>query len=287
MKNPLWRWSHAIADQHANVFDYTTCTSFSKVTRYTCNLHSSRCCLDAIWHFNSCLVLFYCCFFFPTHITPPYCFHSNAITEMTAFSCCYHSSLSSVHIWRLSSSRERCSLQQIANCGAGSGCMCLLHGASLRTTLSWNAFRNKSLQRKWCLTFCSQKVSCKCTNFRHILMYRFNSYLKSLRYRGTRSGGFSLIYSVGSFLCWVVHHRANTRFYFNCSLGTHSCVQQWPWMDTAMTWAAVGGSVNLDTDSQGKRLSVQTQRCWSFEKKCEIIRSFVVSFVCCLCMQIF
>lgn len=104
--------------------------------QYTCNLHSSRCCLDAIWHFNSCLVLFYCCFFSPTHITPPYCFHSNAITEMTAFSCCYHSSLSSVHIWRLSSSRERCSLQQIANCGAGSGCMCLLHGASLRTTLS-------------------------------------------------------------------------------------------------------------------------------------------------------
>ena len=57
---------------------------------------------------------------FPTHITPPYCFHSNAITEMTVFSCCYHSSLSSVHIWRLSSSQERCSPQQIANCGAGS-----------------------------------------------------------------------------------------------------------------------------------------------------------------------
>lgn len=57
---------------------------------------------------------------FPTHRTPPYCFHSNAITEMTVFSRCYHSSLSSVHIWRLSSSQERCSLQQIANCGAGS-----------------------------------------------------------------------------------------------------------------------------------------------------------------------
>lgn len=61
---------------------------------------------------------------FPTHITPPYCFHSNAITEMTVFSCCYHSSLSNVHIWRLSSSQERCSLQQIANCGAGSVGVC-------------------------------------------------------------------------------------------------------------------------------------------------------------------
>lgn len=61
---------------------------------------------------------------FPTHITPPYCFHSNAITEMTVFSCCYHSSQSSVHIWRLSSSQKRCSLQQIANCSAGSVGVC-------------------------------------------------------------------------------------------------------------------------------------------------------------------
>lgn len=71
--------------------------------------------------------------FFPAHQTPPYCFHSNAITEITAFSCCYHSSLSSVHIWRLSSSQERCSLQQIANCSAGSGCLWLSHGARVRT----------------------------------------------------------------------------------------------------------------------------------------------------------
>lgn len=57
---------------------------------------------------------------FPPHITPPYCFHSNAITEMMVFSRCYHSCLSSVHIWRLSSSQESCSLQQIPNCSAGS-----------------------------------------------------------------------------------------------------------------------------------------------------------------------
>lgn len=118
--------------QHAN----TTCTSFSKVT----SIHVTFIPPDAAWMPSGILTLAWCyfiaAFFFPTHITPPYCFHSNAITEMTAFSCCYHSSLSSVHIWRLSSSRERCSLQQIANCGAGSGCMCLLHGASLRTTLS-------------------------------------------------------------------------------------------------------------------------------------------------------
>lgn len=187
MKNPLWRW----------VFDYTTCTSFSKAT----SIHVTVIPPDAAWMPSGILTLAWCyfiaAFFFPTHKTPPYCFHSNAFTEMTAFSSCYHSSLSSVHIWRLSSSRERCSLQQIANCGAGSGCTCLLHGASLRTTLSWNAFRNKSLQRKWCLTFCSQKLSCKCTNFRHILMYRcdyyYYYYFKSLRYHGTRSGGLSLI----------------------------------------------------------------------------------------------
>lgn len=94
------------------------CRIVSSPRKPECILHSYRCFLVAIWHLYSCLVLFYCCFF-PTHITPPYCFHSNAIAEMTVISCCYSSWLSSVHIWRLSSSQECCSLQQIANCGAG------------------------------------------------------------------------------------------------------------------------------------------------------------------------
>ena len=115
--------SHYMADQCAFNFLFHYCRHFLlQGNQCTCILRSSRCCLVAIWHLYSCLVLYYCCFF--PHTTPPYCFHSNAITEMTVFSCCYHSSLSSVHIWRLSSSRERCSLQQIANCGAGSVGVC-------------------------------------------------------------------------------------------------------------------------------------------------------------------
>lgn len=69
----------------------------------------------------ACVFFYYYCCFFPTHKTPPYRFHSNAITEMTTFSRCYHSWLSSVHIWRLSSSQECSSLQQIVNYVAGVG----------------------------------------------------------------------------------------------------------------------------------------------------------------------
>lgn len=134
MKNPLWRY-----------FGRSTCQV---------DLH----CLllfilpDATWMPSGMLTLAWCYFIsaFPTHTTPPYCFHSNAITEMTAFSCSYHSSLSSVHIWRLSSSQECCSLQQIVNFGGGGGCMCLLQGATSRTILLWNAFIHNGQKLKNC-----------------------------------------------------------------------------------------------------------------------------------------
>ena len=126
MKNPLWRCS---VDQHAKL----TYTVFSQVS----SVHTSFILPDATWMPSGTLTLAWCCFIsaFPTHITPPYCFHSNAIAEMTAYSCSYHSSLSSVHIWRLSSSQKCCSLQQIVNLGRGGRCMSLLKDANGRTTL--------------------------------------------------------------------------------------------------------------------------------------------------------
>ena len=125
-------------------------TSLLQGNRYICLFAPP----DASWLpsgiFFSCLVLFYCCYF--PHTTPPYRFHSNAFTEMTIPSRCYHSSLSSVHIWRLSSSQEHCSLQQTANCGAGGVGGAYYVVQRLRTTLLCHALRCKGekFQKKFC-----------------------------------------------------------------------------------------------------------------------------------------
>lgn len=186
---------------------------------------------------------------------------------MTVFSCCYHSSLSSVHIWRLSSSQERCSLHQIANCRAGSVGVCIYYVVEV-----WEqpycvmdlGTMDKSLQKKLRVTG-SQMFSCK---FRHFY-FRCSILIDNITKVEDimELGVAAFLCSVSSFLCWVLPDRANTEMdrktssfisSLNCSCGTHSYLLQWPWMDAAMTWAALGGSVNVDTDTQKGRDSSHT-----------------------------
>lgn len=102
--------------------------------------------------------------------------------------------------------------------------MCLLHSASLRTTLLCHAFRYYGKKLQMALrNFYSVKVM-----HIHFRMSHFDGhYSKGLRYHVARSDCFSFVCSVISFLCRVFLHRANTEMdrkegrnlLFNCSLG--------------------------------------------------------------------